>query len=167
MPLLILFILAVAELWVIIKVGSHIGALATLILIILCSVVGLNIARVQGIGMLRDMQERLHKGLDADKAVPEGMMLMLAAVLLIIPGFITGIAGLLLLVPFVRSLAAARLPRFFRGRTVVSRHVVFDVRPNRPPERPDARDEDEHPGMIEVQAKVIEPEKKEPSDKDK
>ena len=161
MPLLLFFFLAVAELWVLIAVGSHIGALATLTLIIACSVVGLNIARAQGMGMLRDMQERLRQGLDADAAAPEGMMLMLAAVLLIIPGFITSAVGLLLLVPFVRRLAAAYLPRFFRSRTTV-RHVVFDVTPNR---RQSAKEEaDAHPGVIEVQARVVEPDGKESSD---
>lgn len=165
MPLLIFFFLAVAELWVIIKVGNHIGALTTLVLIIMLSVVGLNIARAQGIGMLHDMQNKMRNGLDAKKTVPEGMMLMLAAVLLIIPGFITGIAGLLLLIPPVRRLAASYLPRVFHGRTVV-RHVVFDARPNQPPQWTTHSEKEEHPGVIEVEAKVIEPDKKEPADKD-
>lgn len=154
---LVFFLLVVAEVWVIIKVGSHVGALTTVVLIILCSVVGLNIARIQGMGMLRDFQDRLRNGLDADKAAPEGLMLMLAAVLLIIPGFITGIVGMLLLIPFVRRLAAAYVPRLFRNRTVV-RHVVFDVTPNRPKDWPGTHEENGRPDIIEVQGKVLESE---------
>lgn len=105
MPLAILLLLPLAEIAAFVVVGRSIGVLATLGLTVLSGVVGLVMLRVQGAGVLRRLQTESVKGTDPAREIVHGAMIVVAAILLIIPGFITDIVGILLFLPFVRDLA--------------------------------------------------------------
>jgi UPF0716 protein FxsA len=94
-----------------ILVGSVIGVLPTLGLIVLTSLAGIVLLRVQGVGLI----ERLRRGLSAGESpgapLVHGAMIAFAALLLIIPGFITDTIGFLLFIPAVRELAWSLLGR--------------------------------------------------------
>lgn len=105
MPLAILLLLPLAEIAAFVVVGRYVGVLATLGLTVLASMAGLVLLRVQGAGVLRRLQTESQNGTDPAREIVHGAMIVIAAFLLIIPGFITDIVGILLFVPFVRDFA--------------------------------------------------------------
>ncbi|HEY8386441.1 MAG TPA: FxsA family protein [Porticoccaceae bacterium] len=106
---LLLFIaLPLFELWLIIKVGSLLGAAATVALVVATAVVGLLVLRYQGVKTLLRGRESMAQGHLPAQEMLEAMMLSIAGVLLVLPGFATDTAGFLLLVSPLRRLVAAR-----------------------------------------------------------
>nr|WP_254799286.1 FxsA family protein [Falsochrobactrum sp. TDYN1] len=98
-------------------IGSEIGVLATLGLIILSAMLGFFLLRVQGIGLLQRIRTETAAGRVPDREMVHGAMLVLAAILLIVPGFVTSAIGLLLFIPPIRDLVWERA---VRGRMVVT-----------------------------------------------
>jgi len=90
-------------------VGREIGALATVGLVILSSLAGSMLLRHQGFGVMARVRAEMDAGRDPGRQLAHGAMIVLAAILLIIPGFITDIFALLLLLPPLRDLAWRRL----------------------------------------------------------
>ena len=101
-------------------VGKQIGVLATLGLIILSMVAGFVLLRVQGITLLTKMQSELAAGHMPDRELAHGALLIIAAILLIIPGFVTDIIGLLLFIPQIRDLLWKWLSKKMTVRTSFS-----------------------------------------------
>lgn len=121
--LLLLLLLPVTELWFLIHIGSKIGALATIALLILASAAGMALLRIQGDYAIWKAQERLQRGDLPLETVFDGLLLAMAGLLLLIPGFLTDIAALLLLLPPVRHALARRwLPTVYQAQTVHTRH---------------------------------------------
>lgn len=87
-----------------IMVGKQIGVFATLALIILGMVAGCVLLRIQGIGLLQTAQRELAQGRAPNREVFYGMLMVLGAILLIVPGFFTDIVGILLFIPAVRNI---------------------------------------------------------------
>ncbi|SBS37325.1 phage T7 F exclusion suppressor FxsA [Marinomonas spartinae] len=107
---LLLFILVpIIEMTVLIKVGSHIGALATIGLVLLTAILGVTIIRKQGLETALKAQEKMARGELPASEVAEGIMLIFAGLCLMMPGFITDAIGGLLLIPPLRRLFAAGL----------------------------------------------------------
>lgn len=98
-------------------VGSHIGVLATIGLLISSAILGFFLLRIQGFSLLQRIRSETAAGRIPDREVVHGAMLVMAAILLIIPGFVTSIFGLILFVPPVRDLV---WNRFLRNKMVVS-----------------------------------------------
>jgi UPF0716 protein FxsA len=98
-----------------IVVGSKIGVLATLGLIILSIFLGVFLLRLQGFGLIQKIREETAAGRTPRRELVHGVMLFFAAFLLIVPGFITDIIGLLLFIPAVRDIGW----RFISDRVVV------------------------------------------------
>jgi len=101
-----LFIIAAifAEIAGFIIVGRSIGVFATLILLVCAMLVGVVLLRAQGKGIIQRIRKELERGHVPDRHLLEGLMLVIASVLLIIPGFISDIFGLLLFLPPLRAL---------------------------------------------------------------
>ncbi|HHQ4581335.1 FxsA family protein [Aeromonas hydrophila] len=106
---LLLVGLVVLELTVMIEVGSVIGALPTVGLLILTAVLGSSLVRSEGIKTLFNAQQKMQQGEMPGREVMGGMMLALAGLLLIIPGFVTDFFGILLLQPWLRNKLADKL----------------------------------------------------------
>ena len=102
-PLLLFLLLPIAEIAMFAQVGAWIGALATVSLVLLSMVVGSVLLRRQGLSALKRAQDMAARGESPVGAVFEGFCVVVAAVLLIIPGFLTDIVGILLFVPPVRN----------------------------------------------------------------
>ena len=117
-PVIPLFLLALPFLEIagFVIVGREIGVLYTLALIIASGILGAILLRIQGFGVMARIRRELDAGGDPGREVAHGAMILLAGVLLLIPGFITDIIGLLLFLPPVRDLAW----RFLKSRVVVS-----------------------------------------------
>lgn len=120
LPLLIL-LLPIVEIAAFILVGGEIGVLPTIGLTLLATLVGGILLRVQGFGAMRRIQKEMDAGNDPGREMAHGAMIMLAGILLLIPGFVTDIFGLLLFVPFIRDVAW----RFLRKRLNVVTSFQF------------------------------------------
>ncbi|MCJ8508473.1 membrane protein FxsA [Rhizobium lemnae] len=99
---LVLLALPLAEIAGFVIVGKWLGVFGTLGLIILSGLVGTLLLRVQGLGVLRQVQADSRLGRVPAETIGHGAMMVVGAILLIIPGFITDIVGLILFVPFIR-----------------------------------------------------------------
>lgn len=84
-------------------VGRQIGALATVGLVLASAVLGGLLLRHQGFGVMARVRQEMDAGRDPGRQLAHGVMILLAAILLIVPGFITDIFGLLLFIPPVRD----------------------------------------------------------------
>ncbi|MGX5804642.1 FxsA family protein [Bradyrhizobium sp. Arg314] len=102
---LFLLLLPLLEIAGFVVVGREIGALATVGLVILSSVAGSLLLRHQGFGVMTRVRTEMDAGRDPSRQLAHGAMIVLAAILLIIPGFITDIFAILLLLPPVRDFA--------------------------------------------------------------
>jgi UPF0716 protein FxsA len=101
----ILFLLMpLAEIAAFIFVGREVGVGTTLLLVLASAVVGAVLLRIQGFGVLRKIQRASQAGDDPGRQLVHGVMIVIAAFLLIIPGFISDIIGLLLFIPAIRDL---------------------------------------------------------------
>jgi UPF0716 protein FxsA len=92
-----------AEIYVLLQVGHAIGALNTLGLLILISIVGAWLAKREGVGVLRRMQAAINAGRVPGTELIDGFLILLAAALMLTPGFLTDIVAILLLLPPVRA----------------------------------------------------------------
>ena len=102
-PLVLLLLLPILELAVMIEVGGWIGGWPTVGLLVLAGIAGSLILRHRGLAVLRRAQEALDRGELPVGAVFEGFCVVAGAILLIIPGFITDVVAILLLLPFPRD----------------------------------------------------------------
>lgn len=101
--LLVLFLVVpIAEIWVLIEVGSVVGAVATIGLVVLTAVVGAALMRVQGLATLFRARAAMAKGEVPALELLEGAVILIAGALLLTPGFITDATGFACLVPSVR-----------------------------------------------------------------
>ena len=96
------------EIYLFIKVGSQIGALNTILLIIVTAVVGLWYARYEGFNTLRSGMSQLLKNEMPLYEIISGAAIAFAALLLILPGFATDIIGILLVFPLTRKLILSK-----------------------------------------------------------
>jgi len=107
---LFLFVtIPLAELYLLIRVGSGIGGLSTIVLCLLTALLGGLLIRWQGIVTLQNAQRSLQRGSFPAEHGMHGMLLAVAGILLFLPGFITDIAGFLLLAPGIRRWLIGRL----------------------------------------------------------
>jgi UPF0716 protein FxsA len=110
-------VVGVVEISVIIQVGQWIGFLNTVGLLLLVSLVGAWLVKRQGLGVMARIREQRSAGRIPATEAFDGALILVAGVLLVIPGFVTDALGLLLLVPPVRAVV----------RRFVSRRVLREV----------------------------------------
>ena len=105
MNALILFIIGIPaiEIYVIIKIGGMIGALNTILLIFFTAITGVYFAKIAGLSALKSGINQLVKNEIPVYEIISGATLAFAALLLILPGFITDIIGFLLIIPITRK----------------------------------------------------------------
>lgn len=109
--LLLLLAAPLVELWFIIRVGSALGAVTTILLLVAAGMTGMALLRQQSLGTMLRVDQRLQQGELPASEIMEGFALALAGILLVIPGFITDCLALPLLVPPVRRWLAHRFLR--------------------------------------------------------
>ena len=136
LPLVLLFIVVpIAELFVIIQVGQLIGVWWTIALLLADAILGSWLMRHQGRTAWRRFNEAMQAGRVPAREVLDGALVIFGGALLLTPGFITDIFGLILLIPPTRALVRAVLVRRLTHRMVASatrrtppgRHSDYDV----------------------------------------
>ena len=119
--LLLLFIgLPMIEIYVLIQVGQVIGALWTIALLVAIAALGSALLRLQGLATLANVQAAMSRGELPTSAILDGLVLLVAGVLMVTPGFVTDLAGFICLLPplrraLARALGAALMLRVQRG----------------------------------------------------
>tara|TARA_B100000513_G_scaffold156504_1_gene74683 strand:- start:185 stop:601 length:417 start_codon:yes stop_codon:yes gene_type:complete len=101
--LLLIIAIPAVEIFLMIKIGQNIGALSTISLIFLTAIIGVYFAKLEGLNTLRSGINNLYKNKIPIYEMMSGASIAFAALLLIIPGFITDFLGFLLLIPFTRK----------------------------------------------------------------
>lgn len=132
--------LPVLEITVFIMVGSRIGVLPTILLVLATAVAGATLLRVQGFGVLSRIRTQLEAGALPGRELGNGAMILAAGLLLITPGFVTDTLGLLLFIPAVRerawqflrarvNIVGAGFSQGFGARSDGQREGVVDLEP--------------------------------------
>jgi len=115
--LFVLFVVVpIVELYVLVQVASWIGALPAIALVLLVSFAGAWVAKREGVGVARRVQEQLRRGEVPTTELVNGLLIFAAGLLMVFPGFVTAIAGLVLLFPPTRALVRPLVMRRLRGR---------------------------------------------------
>ncbi len=110
MPILLLFvIMPVLEMWLLIEVGSRIGALVTIGLVLMTAMIGLALLRQQGVSTLMRANQRMQSGQLPAQEMVEGIFLAVGGALLLTPGFVTDAIGFACLIPGLRHVIIGRL----------------------------------------------------------
>jgi UPF0716 protein FxsA len=118
--LVALFIVVpIVELWLIIEIGGLIGVGPTLALLLADALLGSLLLRHQGRGAWRRFNQAIAERRFPAREVADGLMIAVGGTLLLTPGFITDVFGLLLLIPPTRAIARRLLRGFFMRRFVV------------------------------------------------
>ena len=103
--LLLLFIaIPAVELILLLKIGGFIGIFPTVGIILATGVLGAALARQQGLGVLQQLQEEMQTGHMPAGPLADGIIILVAAALLMTPGFVTDLVGFLCLVPASRAI---------------------------------------------------------------
>ena len=107
--ILTIIIVPIIEIYLFIKIGSKIGAFTTIFLIFATAVIGISYAKYEGINTLRSGFQQLSKNQTPAYEVISGATIAFAALLLIIPGFVTDVIGFLLIFPITRKLLFGKI----------------------------------------------------------
>ena len=110
---LAIILVPIIEIYLLIKIGSQIGAITTILLIFSTAVVGVYYAKYEGLNTLKSGFVQLSKNETPAYEVISGAAIAFAALLLIIPGFATDLLGFLLIFPFSRKLIFNKISKKF------------------------------------------------------
>lgn len=115
---LLFAILPIVEIAILINVGEQIGGWYTVGIVILTAFAGAHLVRQQGLSTLMQAQQKMQAGTMPGQEMAEGLLLVIAGVLLVTPGFITDGIGFLLSLPMTRPLIAKGLVKRLSIRMV-------------------------------------------------
>jgi UPF0716 protein FxsA len=121
---LLFLVVPVVELYVIVQVAGGIGVPETILLLIGVSVVGVWLAKVAGLGVLSRFQRTVRAGRVPSAEVIDGALVLLAAALMLTPGFLSDLLAILLLLPPTRALARGAILRRIRAGGGIVRVVA-------------------------------------------
>ncbi|WP_374969135.1 FxsA family protein [Terrabacter sp. BE26] len=113
-----LLLLPVIEIVVIVAVGQWIGGWATFLLLVATSLLGVWLIRREGGRAWRELQQAVRSGRMPAREIADGIVVLAGGSLLVIPGFVTDVVGLLLVLPFTRPVARSLLA------AVISRRLL-------------------------------------------
>ncbi|WP_042474685.1 FxsA family protein [Bacillus ndiopicus] len=115
--ILLMFIaLSFAEIATFIVIGKYLGVFTTLLLVIITSVAGAFILKNKGLNSFQSIQQSIAQGKPPGIAMIDAFALFIGGVLLLLPGFLTDLIGLLLLTPFTRNVFKPLIFSWIRKR---------------------------------------------------
>ena len=104
-------IIPVSEIYILIAIGGQIGILPSIGLVILTGIVGASLARSQGLKTLGRLRNSFQQGVVPGEELLNALLIAIAGIVLLTPGFLTDAAGLFLLIPATRTLCREWLKR--------------------------------------------------------
>lgn len=115
---LLFAVMPIIEIALLIQVGGIIGGWNTVALVVITAFVGAYLVRREGFQTLQSAQSKMQRNELPGKEMVEGLMLVIAGVLLVTPGFITDILGFLFVIPGSRHMLAAQMSKHMKMRVV-------------------------------------------------
>ena len=112
--LLGIILIPIIEIYLLIKIGSDIGAISTILLIFITAIVGIYYAKYEGLNTLKSGFLQLSKNQSPTYEVISGAAIAFAAILLIIPGFLSDVVGFLLIFPISRKIIFGKLIKNYK-----------------------------------------------------
>ena len=122
--LLSIILVPIVEIYLFIKIGSHIGAFTTITLIFITAVIGVYYAKYEGLNTLRAGFSQLTKNEIPAYEMFSGAAIAFSALLLIIPGFATDILGFLIIFPLTRKLFLGKFYRNFKDKKTTKKDFI-------------------------------------------
>lgn len=101
---LLFTIIPLVELYLLIKIGSYLGALNTVLLILITGILGALLARLEGLRTLHQITRNLSQGIVPAEELVDSVIIFIAGILLVTPGVLTDVLGLYFLVPYTRTM---------------------------------------------------------------
>ena len=106
-------LIPVAEIYLLIEIGGHIGALNTVALVVATAFAGAYLARIQGMQTMVRVRTSLQQGIMPTDELVDALLIFAAGIVLLTPGFVTDAVGLLLLIPETRTVVKRYLKKRF------------------------------------------------------
>ena len=122
--LLSIILIPIVEIYLMIKIGSQIGAITTILLIFTTAIVGVYYAKYEGLNTLKSGFLQLSKNETPTYEVISGAAIAFAALLLIIPGFATDVIGFLLIFPLTRKLIFGKIAKKYQKKQNVKKDYI-------------------------------------------
>ena len=117
MIFLLFIIIPIIEIAIFITVGSNIGILNTIAIILLTAVIGIYFVRRQGLTLLFSAQRNMTQGIMPTEEIKGGIFLLISGLLLITPGFFTDCVGFLMFLKPVQNFISQKARNYFHSRT--------------------------------------------------
>ena len=124
-PILLSIILVPAiEIYLLIKIGSQIGAITTIFMIFMTAIIGVYYAKYEGLNTIKSGFTQISKNETPAYEVISGAAIAFAALLLIIPGFLTDTVGFLLIFPMSRRFIFSSLAKKFKSKETKKNNFI-------------------------------------------
>jgi len=117
MIFLLFIFIPIIEIAIFITVGSNIGILNTIAIILLTAIVGIYFVRRQGLSLLFNAQRNMAQGIMPKEEIMGGIFLLISGLLLITPGFFTDCVGFLMFFKPVQNFISQKAKNYFQSRT--------------------------------------------------
>ena len=117
MIFLLFIFIPIIEIAIFITVGSNIGILNTIAIILLTAVIGIYFVRRQGLSLLFNAQRNMSQGIMPTEEIKGGIFLLISGLLLITPGFFTDCVGFLMFLKPVQNFVSQKARNYFHSRT--------------------------------------------------
>lgn len=114
--ILIFIVVPLIEILLLIEIGSRIGALNTIFIIVLTGILGASMMRHQGFTIIRNIQRDLSQGRMPTGELINGALVLVGGIMLLTPGFFTDAVGFVLLVPATRALIRKKIQLLIRRK---------------------------------------------------
>tara|TARA_B100001057_G_scaffold492131_1_gene583859 strand:+ start:622 stop:1047 length:426 start_codon:yes stop_codon:yes gene_type:complete len=121
---LFIILIPVFEIYLLIKIGSQIGAITTIFLIFTTAIIGIYYAKYEGLNTLKSGFKQLSRNETPAYEVISGAAIAFAALLLIVPGFATDCVGFLLIFPLTRKLIFNKFLKNFRKNNAKNNNFI-------------------------------------------
>ncbi|MFQ6078647.1 MAG: FxsA family protein [Thermodesulfobacteriota bacterium] len=124
--ILIFIVVPLIEILLLIEIGSRIGALNTIFIIVLTGILGASMMRHQGFTIIRNIQRDLSQGRMPTGELINGALVLVGGIMLLTPGFFTDAVGFVLLVPATRALIRKKIQLLIRRKIESGNiHIFF------------------------------------------
>ena len=147
--------LALAELVLLVVVGRAVGLTSTLLVMLVTAIVGVVAARAQGLSVFRKWLDAMSVREQPEEGLVDGLLVVTGGTLLVLPGFLGDVVGLLLLIAPLRRLVAERIRRRAQGWVRSGDVEVFTMREVLVEERAPDDDEPRVREIIDVAGEVV------------
>jgi len=124
--LAIFIIVPLIEIYLLIKIGQYIGAVNTILLVVITAILGSALMKLEGLRVWFQFQKDLSQGKIPQDGLLDGLLILIGGIFLLTPGILTDICGFLLLIPFTRHW----IKKYFKNRLakkIFGRDKIVDM----------------------------------------